>query len=55
MSPQKGRPKSDNPKSDRITVRLDKECSDILNNYCEKEGIERAEGIRRGIKLLKDK
>ncbi len=53
MSPM-GRPKSDNPKSEQVTVRLDKEHSQILKEYCEKEGIERAEAIRRGIKKLKE-
>jgi len=53
MSPRTGRPKSDNPKSERITVRLDSETSQILNTYCEQESIERAEGIRRGIQKLK--
>lgn len=52
MSPRTGRPKSDNPKSERITVRIDNDCSQILNAYCEKEGIEKAEAIRRGIKKL---
>lgn len=53
MSPRTGRPKSDNPKSERITVRLDKETSSILKTYCEKENVEKAEAIRRGIKKLK--
>ncbi|MDK0751858.1 hypothetical protein P7A83_15100 [Clostridium perfringens] len=50
-----GRP-TNNPKStERITVRLDNECSSILEEYCKKENIEKSEGIRRGIKLLKNK
>lgn len=53
MSPM-GRPKSDNPKSEQVTVRLDKEHSQILKEYCEKERIERAEAIRRGIRKLKE-
>ncbi len=53
MSPM-GRPKSDNPKSEQVTVRLDKEHSQILKEYCEREGIERAEAIRRGIRKLKE-
>ena len=52
MSPM-GRPTTDNPKSERINVRLDKEHSEILENYCEKTGVKKAEAIRRGIKLLK--
>lgn len=52
MSPRTGRPKIDNPMSERITVRLDKETSKILTNYCEMENVEKAEAIRRGIKKL---
>lgn len=33
MSPKIGRP-TNNPKEERITVRLDKESSEILNDYC---------------------
>lgn len=49
-----GRPKSDNPKSEQVTVRLDKEHSEILNEYCKKEKVEKAVAIRRGIKKLKE-
>lgn len=51
---QMGRPKSKNPKSEKVTVRLDREHSDILKEYCEKENVEKAEAIRRGIKKLKE-
>ena len=53
MSPRTGRPKSDNPKSDRITIRLDNEHSQIIHKYCEQEKVEKAEAIRRGIQKLK--
>lgn len=52
MSPRTGRPKIDNPKSERITVRLDDESTKTLKMYCEQENIEKAEAIRRGIKKL---
>ncbi len=52
MSPRTGRP-TENPKNERITVRLDKESMDILNNYCQQESVEKAEAIRRGVKKLK--
>ncbi len=53
MSDKKiGRP-TNNPKNERITVRLDAESSSILNSYCEQETVERAEAIRRGIGKLK--
>lgn len=48
-----GRP-TNNPKKERITVRLDEECSNTLNDYCKQEKVERAEAIRRSIKKLKD-
>lgn len=49
-----GRP-TDNPKSNPIHVRLDKESLFILDKYCEKKCVTRAEGIRNGIKMLEDK
>lgn len=53
MSPRTGRP-TDNPKQDRITVRLDEQSSKILQKYCEQENVEKAEAIRRGVKKLAD-
>lgn len=53
MSPRTGRPPIENPKSERITVRLGKEESEILNDYCECRKVERAEAIRRAIRKLK--
>ena len=55
MAARIGRPPVANPKSERITVRLDKECSDILKRYCEESGKDRAEAIRDGIRKLKEK
>lgn len=52
MSPRTGRP-TNNPKTERITVRLDAESQETLKVYCEQENVDRAEGIRRGIKRLK--
>lgn len=48
-----GRP-TDNPKKERITVRLDGDSSEILHSYCRQENVEMAEAIRRGIKKLRD-
>lgn len=47
-----GRP-TDNPKLNRITVRLDAECERILKEYCSENGKDKAEAIRAGIKKLK--
>ncbi|MDO5345289.1 MAG: CopG family transcriptional regulator [Lachnospiraceae bacterium] len=52
MSPRTGRPKVDRPKSNDIKVRLDDETHLRLLEYCEKNGITKAEAIRRGIHLL---
>lgn len=51
MSPRTGRP-TDNPKNNKITVRLDEESSRIMEKYCEQESIEKAEAVRRGLKKL---
>lgn len=53
MCPKIGRPKSDNPKSNSIHVRLDNESKEILETYCKQENIPKTEGIRRGIQHLK--
>jgi len=55
MSPRTGRPKSDNPKSNPIHIRLDDETKEILESYCNQENIPKTEGVRRGIHELKPK
>ena len=49
MSPRTGRPKIENPKNERITIRLDDDTLKKLNAYCSKEKIDKAEAVRRGI------
>lgn len=49
---KKGRP-TDNPKLDRVAVRLDAESSEILHKYCEQTNTDKAEAVRQGIKKLK--
>ena len=51
MSPKLGRP-TDNPKSERITVRLDENSANILKEYCKQEEIDKAEAVRRGLRML---
>lgn len=46
-----GRP-TDNPKNNRITIRLDNTTFEILNTYCEKKGINYTDAIRALIKKL---
>lgn len=53
MSPKAGRP-TNNPKEERVTVRLDCECSEILSKYCQKNKVNKGEAIRTGIKKLSD-
>lgn len=49
-----GRPYSDDPKDIRLTVRLDKKHSDILERYAKKNGITRNESVRHGIEKLEE-
>lgn len=54
MSDKKaGRPTSNPKDSARITVRLDAESLHILDAYCENRSINRNEGVRQAIKMLK--
>lgn len=47
-----GRPKVDNPKTNRFSVCLDKETEEKLKIYCETHNITKGEAIRQGIHLL---
>ena len=51
MSPV-GRPKADNPKSSRFSIRLDVETDKKLEEYCKYNNISKGEAIRQGIQLL---
>ncbi len=51
MSPRTGRP-TNNPKNNKITVRLDDKSTKIMELYCKQENIEKAEAVRRGLKKL---
>lgn len=50
--PRTGRPKKDNPKSIKYSIRLDELTENRLVSYCVKWGITKGEAIRRGIELL---
>lgn len=52
MSPRTGRPKVDEPKDIRFSIRIDNDTDKRLDNYCERNGITKAEAIRQGIHLL---
>ena len=49
MSPRTGRPKSDNPKSHDIKVRVDDETLKVLDDYCKRNNETRAKVIRKAI------
>lgn len=50
--PRTGRPKADNPKDTRVTVRLDAPMSKKLNQYCEDNDTTAGEAIRQALKKL---
>ena len=52
MSPRTGRPKVDEPKDIRFSIRIDDDTNKKLDIYCEENGITKAEAIRQGIHLL---
>ena len=50
-----GRP-TNNPRPNKLSIRISDRDKEILENYCEKEGVNRTEAISRGIsKLVEDK
>ena len=52
--PQKrrGRPVTDKPKNLRVDVRLTPEELELLDGYCQEQGVSRPQGLRDGIKAL---
>lgn len=52
MSPRTGRPKVDEPKDIRFSIRINNDIDKKLDAYCEQNGITKAEAIRQGIYLL---
>ena len=47
-----GRPKSDNPKGDKFSFRLDASTVKGLDDYCRKNGVTRSEAIRVAVNSL---
>ena len=55
MQPKKmGRP-TDNPKPTQLAIRFDIETLNILDRFCEKEKVSRAEGVRKAVRKLEKK
>lgn len=50
--PPAGRPKAENPKEIKYSIRMDAETERLLQEYCIKHGITKGEAVRRGIHLL---
>ncbi len=49
-----GRP-TEAPKHTQLGIRFDEETLSILDNFCQKEKLSRAEGVRQAVKRLKTK
>ncbi len=54
MSPRTGRP-TDNPRPNKLSIRISDEDKKILETYCEENNVNRTEAISRGIKKLRKK
>ncbi|MFA9396581.1 MAG: hypothetical protein ACERJ1_18005 [Halodesulfovibrio sp.] len=51
MKKKMGRP-TDNPKTHRVTIRIDDECKGILDSYGEKYKVTIVDSVRAAIKKL---
>ena len=54
MSPRRGRP-TENPRPNKLSIRISDEDKKILEEYCNRENVNRTEAISRGIKKLEEK
>ena len=54
VSQKKGRPKTEKPKDNRFSIRLDQEMLERMIEYCEKNNMTRADAIRKALGLLLD-
>lgn len=51
----RGRPTTENPKTMRVDVRLTENELKMLDEYCQRMGVSRPQGLRDGIKALSAK
>ncbi len=51
---KRGRPIEENPKNNRLDVRITDEELKILDDYCKRKKVKRPQGLRDGIKALKN-
>ena len=54
MCPQVGRPKSENPKNIRYSIRFDVSLENRLTEYCKRQGLKKGEAVRRAVIMLLD-
>lgn len=54
MSLRTGRP-TDNPRPNKISIRISDSDKEILEKYCEREQVNKTEAISRGIRKLDEK
>ena len=52
MSPRTGRP-TDNPRPNKLSIRISDEDKKILEEYCNRENVNRTEAIREGLRSWK--
>jgi len=50
---KRGRPFTEKPKNIRLDIRLTKEELQVIDDYCERKGVKRPQGLRDGINALK--
>lgn len=55
MSPRTGRPKADNPKEVKYSIRLDAETEQKLKGYCQKNATTKGAAIRKAIQQMLEK
>ena len=55
MSPRTGRPPIESPKNNDVKVRFDDKTHSRIIEYCEKNGITKAEFIRQAVELKLNK
>ncbi len=48
---KKGRP-TNNPRPNKLSIRINDKSKEILENYCEEYAVNKTEAIERGIKML---
>ena len=54
MTKKLGRP-TDNPRPNKLSIRISDADKELLENYCERENVNKTEAISRGINLLDKK